>query len=420
MRILHVSAQKPHSTGSGVYLTGMVEGFQKMGHHQALIAGLDQKEVLPQKENSLFQGIDFYPLRYNSKEIPFPILGMSDVMPYQSTRYRDMDPVMLGSFRKAFIALVERVLEEFRPEVVISHHLYLSTAILGEVLPRSIPLLSICHGTCLRQLQSHDLEKNYILEKVAGAHQLLALHEEQSRLITELFSVEKGKVKVLGSGYDSKIFFDQNKVKPTDSIRVVYTGKMSRSKGVLSLLTALEKVNQNPDNHSLLERRPLHLTLIGGGNNEERDQIATLAKSCSYPVDMVGRLETQQEIAWIYSISHIFVLPSFFEGLPLVISEAMACGMEVITTEIPGVRPWMESVLGVDQPITFVDLPTMKTIDTPVSEELPDFEERLAKAIAATIRKVDCGTISNRVSVENLSWDGLCRRMEMYLNEMLP
>jgi len=39
MRILSITAQKPHSTGSGVYLTETVRGFKELGHTQAVIAG---------------------------------------------------------------------------------------------------------------------------------------------------------------------------------------------------------------------------------------------------------------------------------------------------------------------------------------------------------------------------------------------
>ena len=41
MRILSVSAQKPDSTGSGVFLTELVKGFKKAGHQQAIICGFN-------------------------------------------------------------------------------------------------------------------------------------------------------------------------------------------------------------------------------------------------------------------------------------------------------------------------------------------------------------------------------------------
>lgn len=40
MKILTITAQKPHSTGSGFYLTEMVKGFATLGHEQAVLAGV--------------------------------------------------------------------------------------------------------------------------------------------------------------------------------------------------------------------------------------------------------------------------------------------------------------------------------------------------------------------------------------------
>ena len=49
MRILHVSAQKPDSTGSGVYLTQVVAACARLGCEQAVVCGIgpDDAPVLP-------------------------------------------------------------------------------------------------------------------------------------------------------------------------------------------------------------------------------------------------------------------------------------------------------------------------------------------------------------------------------------
>lgn len=53
MRILSITAQKPHSTGSGVYLTETVCGFKELGHTQAVIAGVTREDSV--KLSSLYQ-----------------------------------------------------------------------------------------------------------------------------------------------------------------------------------------------------------------------------------------------------------------------------------------------------------------------------------------------------------------------------
>ena len=40
MRILSITAQKPNSTGSGVYLTELVKEYALLGHEQAVVAGV--------------------------------------------------------------------------------------------------------------------------------------------------------------------------------------------------------------------------------------------------------------------------------------------------------------------------------------------------------------------------------------------
>ena len=78
------------------------------------------------------------------------------------------------------------------------------------------------------------------------------------------------------------------------------------------------------------------------------------------------------------------MLPSFYEGLPLVTIEALACGCKVVATDLPGVRPWMEAMLP-GAPVTWVASPRMTDVDTPVAADLPLFERALADAIARAL-----------------------------------
>lgn len=87
MKILSITAQKPHSTGSGVYLTELVKQWSRQGHAQAVAAG-----VYPSDAVNFPPDTAFYPVYFDTPELPFPIAGMSDEMPYPSTRYRDLTP----------------------------------------------------------------------------------------------------------------------------------------------------------------------------------------------------------------------------------------------------------------------------------------------------------------------------------------
>ena len=77
MRILNISAQKPDSTGSGVYLVEMVRCELSAGHAAAVVAGVDASD-----EPTLPEGAEPYFVRFNTETLPFNVCGMSDVMPY--------------------------------------------------------------------------------------------------------------------------------------------------------------------------------------------------------------------------------------------------------------------------------------------------------------------------------------------------
>lgn len=67
MRILNVTAQKPDSTGSGVYLAEMVRCEVAAGHSAAVICGIAPDDPLP-----FPAGVSAYPVHFETDEVPFP------------------------------------------------------------------------------------------------------------------------------------------------------------------------------------------------------------------------------------------------------------------------------------------------------------------------------------------------------------
>ena len=149
----------------------------------------------------------------------------------------------------------------------------------------------------------------------------------------------------------------------TDPVQLVYAGKLSRAKGVPWLLRALGS----------LGHLPWRLDLVGGGSGEERDEILELAAALGDRVQLWGP-QSQEELARLMGQAHLVVLPSFFEGLPLVVLEALACGCRVVTTALPGV----EEVLGGydTEAILLVPRPRLLGQDTPRPEDEDGFRQR--------------------------------------------
>ena len=102
MKVLLLSAQKPDNTGSGVFLKELARSFAADGHRVCIIAGIAAED-----EFAFPAGIDFHPVRFETDALPFPVVGMSDEMPYKATRYRELDDGMLRAFYAAFDAVLD-------------------------------------------------------------------------------------------------------------------------------------------------------------------------------------------------------------------------------------------------------------------------------------------------------------------------
>ena len=229
MRILSITAQKPNSTGSGVFLTELVKELAAKGHEQAVVAGVYKEDKTEVPENT-----KVYPVIFKSEELPFPIAGMSDEMPYESTRYCDMTEEMAGQFANVFLTKIRQAVKEFQPDLILSHHLYLLTALVREHFPE-LPVYGFCHNTDLRQLQKNVLKQEYIKAQIAKLNRIFALHEEQKTQICQMFHVTAEQVEVSGMGYNSHIFRDLHIRKVPGKTKIVFAGIFSEKKGVSSV-----------------------------------------------------------------------------------------------------------------------------------------------------------------------------------------
>ncbi|MBE9636038.1 glycosyltransferase [Salipiger mangrovisoli] len=114
---------------------------------------------------------------------------------------------------------------------------------------------------------------------------------------------------------------------------LLFVGRLAAVKGVPVLLRALA---------DLAPRHPeLRLRLIGDG--PERIALETLAQELGLGerTEFLG-YRGQAEVAEAVSHADVFVLPSFAEGVPVVLMEAMAAQVPVVTTRIAGVPELVE------------------------------------------------------------------------------
>ena len=394
MRILSVTAQKVDSTGSGVFLTELVKGFDSLGHQQAVICG-----TVPGDPIHLPEDVALFPVYYKTDALPFPICGMSDEMPYESTRYCDMTDLMTDQLRAAFSQAICKAVDEFQPDVILCHHLYFLASLVRELCPQ-IPIYGQCHGSDLRQIRKNSWQRDWIRTQIPKLDGIFALHEEQKAALCKTFGLAKNRVAVMGTGYNSSIFYQNEEIRARrdpKKLRLIFAGKLSEKKGLFSLLRSL-RLLRHPEKYEI--------ALAGGyGNSIEYAEICHLAETAPCTVTFLGKL-SHPELAREMNASDAFILPSFYEGLPLVLIEAMACGLKTLCTDLPGIRPWLDQAIPHCGTL-FVEPPRMFNEDEPYPEDLPDFELRLARAIESIPGRY----LPDPDLVRQVSWNALCEKL---------
>ena len=406
MKILSITAQKPHSTGSGTYLTELVKSFDRSGHVQAVVCG-----IYPDDSVSFPEGISCFPVYFvdegESGGVHYPIVGMSDIMPYESTRYRDLTPEMIDEFEHAFMGAVDRAVDQLDPDLIICHHLFLLTALVRKHFPGR-KICGISHGTDLRQMVNCPHLAEMIAPEIARLDMAFALHEDMALRIQDIFGMDPSHVKVLGSGYNDRLFNTEGRkpYKKGEPVRLCYAGKISRPKGVPEMLGALEILAADP---SVPEFR---LAMAGGCQDEV---LAGSLDSLPSYINWLGQIP-QDMLAELMKSSDIFILPSYFEGLPLVLIEAMASGAVPVSTDLPGVREWIDSNVGGPN-VRYVPMPEMKSIDEPADDARAAFTSGLASVIGDAITDIaSVETPGDLPDTSSITWDSVASR----LLELIP
>lgn len=362
MKVLHILAQLPMKTGSGVYFTNLVDGLKKYDNiEQACLYGTTEEYDI-----NILEKNKQYEVLFESTELPFPIAGMSDVMPYKNTVYSQMTPEMIKIWQENFYEQLNRAKEEFNPDIIITHHLWILSSMVCEVFEGK-KIFAVCHNTDIRQAEKHvDMKEQYVVN-LHKVNKILALSENQIADITRVYNYDKENIINLGAGYNDKIFYPLEKYEDKKIVEFVYAGKFDESKGFYELIKAFLKMNEYEQN--------ITLDLIGALNNNNEEKIRSLVGDNKNI--KIYNVANQKELADVLRTKDVFVLPSYFEGLGLIAVEALGSGLRAVTTNIEGLIEFLGDDINKSGVIEYVEMPTIYDTDKAVEEEKPAFIERL-------------------------------------------
>jgi len=149
----------------------------------------------------------------------------------------------------------------------------------------------------------------------------------RSQLLRWADTADWDKVKIVHCGID-EAFRDRAITPPPDARRLVCVGRLCRAKGQLLLVEAARRLHEDG----------LAFEIVLAGDGPLRGEIETLIQEFGLEgqVSITGWISSTQ-VREELDQARALVLPSFAEGLPVVIMEAMAAARPVVTTRITGI-----------------------------------------------------------------------------------
>lgn len=177
------------------------------------------------------------------------------------------------------------------------------------------------HETPLHKVARHFL--SYFTHAMIASSDAIKEYQVHKELIPKKF------IKVIYYGIDTKRFaFRGVRVKKYGEPVVITTvGRLTKQKGQQYLIEAIAHFEQLGED--------ITLRIVGDGEDKEK------------LMDLVSRLRLNSKVTFagirhdmpaVWAESDVFVLPSLYEGLGIVLLEAMSVGVPVVASDIPAVR----------------------------------------------------------------------------------
>jgi teichuronic acid biosynthesis glycosyltransferase TuaC len=239
--------------------------------------------------------------------------------------------------------LILRWLQERRPAVVLAYWLYPEGwGAVWAARKLGIPVVLGARGSDLRR-PGDWLSARLTRQALRRATLVITVSEDLKRIAIEM-GVPAERVQSIPNGCDLDVFFPADRLEARRELRiaadrrvVLFVGRLVEVKGVEVLVEAARLA---------LARSPsLELVLVGDGplreslERQAREKLGAHAR-------FTGPLPPEKIARWM-AAADVVCLPSYSEGCPNVVIEALACGRPVVASEVGGVPELVSADTGI-------------------------------------------------------------------------
>ncbi len=254
----------------------------------------------------------------------------------------------LYSWRKIFRPVkMYRMIKKISPEVILSFmdHVNLLSIFVDYLFHLDLPLIISIRGNPKMAYLKENRYINYlikILYNLNRVNKIITVSREIKYILVNDYHINPKKIKPIYNAVelrqlemirDQEVSDHPEIFKNGSLIKFITIGRLSGEKGQIHLIKAFQEVKREVPNSKLI--------IIGEGPLKEKFNALIKEKNLQKDILLLGKKKNPYKYL---SKSDIFVLSSIHEGFPMVLLEALACGLPIISTDCPtGPREILEN-----------------------------------------------------------------------------
>lgn len=319
-------------TGSFTAIDAIAKKLLQLGHQVKIFfpdMGIDSPDKKYYYSHSDLYAIWHFPIKNHDAELSaFPLM-IADPNPRVSeiVTFKELNQKQLQLYIDDFSANIQQVIDEFKPDVIESQHLWLMSYLLNKL---GYKYFIGAHMSDQIAFNYDDKMQPIAIAAAQNAEKIFAISEYVKRQLVLLYNIPENKVVVTYNAYDENVFYPQRlsreKVLQEFSLNlsqdtniITFAGKISKTKGIDILLKAAQMIDSKYHAHFLIF-----------GSGEIKDDYLKVPN-----VHFLGH-HVPKVLAKAHNIAKLCAAPSREEGFGISSLEAMACGLPVIVCENTG------------------------------------------------------------------------------------